>query len=79
MTEWRLQYFIIISLEIDLNILKHFITLQASQAVKFKFSFSIIKNISWNSLQCMINNDQNVDSQNNNDNTSFLTDINSVI
>jgi len=79
MTKWRLQHFIIILLKIDLNILKHSITLQASQAAESESSFSIIENILQNSSQSMINNDQNVNSQNNNDNTSLLTDMNPVI
>ncbi len=53
--------------------------MQASQAAESESSFSIIENILQNLSQSMINNDQNVNSQNNNDNTSLLTDMNPVI
>ncbi len=79
MIRWRLQHFIIISSEIDLNILKHSITLQASQVTESESSSDIIKNIFWNSSQSMTNNDQNVDSQDNNDNISLSANMNSTV
>ena len=79
MARQRLQHFIITSLEIDLNILGHSITLQASQATESESSFSTIKNILWNSSQSMTNNDWNVGSQDNNDNTPFSADMDPAV